>query len=332
MSHRGRRWGDLRPHRRRALQLAAAATASAWRAAVAAPANDRPALRLFSKPLQWLDVDALAAAAAAAGYAGLDLTVRPGGHVEPERVATDLPAAVAAARRHGLAVDMIVTAITSADDPLARRVLEVAAGAGVTVYRMGYLGYDDTLGTKASLAALRGRMAALADVNRGLKITGCYQNHHGHGAEGNRLGAAIWDIDALLEGVDPAWLGCQYDLRHAVADGTGSWERTLRLIAPRIRSLCLKDFRWKEAASLAPEDVPAGRGVVPWDNALGLLHSLGVRVPATVHCEWPLFAPEERSLPEADRRRLAIERVGADREFFAAAIARAGLAIQPPVR
>jgi len=311
--------------RRGLLQFGAATVAPlliGQRPASASAPTRPPGLRLFSKPLQWLDYDPLAEAAAAAGYAGIELTVRPGGHVEPEKVADALPAAVAAARRHGLTIDMMVTAITSADDPGARKLLEVAAQAGVKLYRMGYIAYDDSVSMRTSLDRTRERMLRLADLNRACGIVGCYQNHHGLGPASNRLGSSIWDIDAILDGVDPAWIGCQYDPRHAVAEATGSWSRALRLIAPRIRSVCLKDFRWAAADSLAPVDLPAGQGIVPWERVFSLLRELGVDVPFTVHCEWQLFSDAELSLPEDDRRNLAIERIRRDKSFFAKSLGR----------
>src|SRR5687768_1147671 len=69
-------------------------------------------IAVFSKPLQWLDYRQLAQTAAQTGFNGLDLTVRPGGHVLPEKVAQDLPRAVEEARKAGLEVTMLTTAIT----------------------------------------------------------------------------------------------------------------------------------------------------------------------------------------------------------------------------
>ena len=43
----------------------------------------------FSKHLQWLDIDDLGIALKEAGFDGADLTVRAGGHVEPENATTD---------------------------------------------------------------------------------------------------------------------------------------------------------------------------------------------------------------------------------------------------
>ena len=48
------------------------------------------------------------------GLDGLDLTVRPGGHIDPKNVAAELPAAVGAARDAGTRVLFLTTAITSA--------------------------------------------------------------------------------------------------------------------------------------------------------------------------------------------------------------------------
>src|SRR5215471_6575116 len=100
--------------RREFLQVAAAAgmAASAEHTAnsqAAAPGRNsfRGLLCLFSKPVPQMNWSELAQAAKSAGFEGIDLTVRRGGHVLPERVKEDLPKAVEAVRREGLAVPMI---------------------------------------------------------------------------------------------------------------------------------------------------------------------------------------------------------------------------------
>ncbi|MEM9984789.1 MAG: sugar phosphate isomerase/epimerase, partial [Bacteroidota bacterium] len=45
-------------------------------------------VHLFSKHLQFLGYRAMAEKATELGFAGLDLTVRPNGHVSPEKVAS----------------------------------------------------------------------------------------------------------------------------------------------------------------------------------------------------------------------------------------------------
>lgn len=85
---------------------------------------------IFSKHLQWLDYQGMVQTAADIGFDGVDLTVRPGGHVWPERVEEDLPKAVQAVRAAGLDVPMITTAVTDPDDALTARILATASKEG----------------------------------------------------------------------------------------------------------------------------------------------------------------------------------------------------------
>ena len=64
---------------------------------------------------------------AAAGCDGVQWTVRPGGHVEPERAREDLPRFVAAAASRGLRCRSICTAIGDGSSPADEELLRVAA-------------------------------------------------------------------------------------------------------------------------------------------------------------------------------------------------------------
>src|SRR5438034_10868755 len=66
-------------------------------------------LVLFSKHLPDMDWRRLAQTVKRSGFDGVDLTVRKGGHVAPERAAEDLPKAAAAIREEGLDLPMITT-------------------------------------------------------------------------------------------------------------------------------------------------------------------------------------------------------------------------------
>ena len=304
--------------------MAAAASAAPLGATRAQAPNQDACPHLFSKMLEWLGYHGAAEVAAAAEFGGLDWTVRPKGHVEPAYVERDLPRAVEAARKQGLRSDMIVTEITSAEDTGAETLLKTAAQCGVKVYRMGYLRYDDKLGVDGTLRKLNRQMAGLAELNRKCGIIGCYQNHYAWNEK--LLGGAVWDICHMLQGLDPAWIGCQYDVRHAVADSFGSWVAGMRRVAPFIRSTCLKDFDWEKIKERwRPGNVFAGEGAVPWDRYFKLVRELKIGGPASVHCEWDLFTKEEQERPEAERRKLAAERLKRDGAFFAAQYLKYGL-------
>ncbi|MHB0876112.1 MAG: sugar phosphate isomerase/epimerase family protein, partial [Anaerolineae bacterium] len=83
-------------------------------------------LVMFSKHLSPLSIEDAAKTAGGLGFDGLDLTVRPGGHVEPSDAGEGLPKAVEAVRALGLDVPMITTSIVSADEPHAEAVFQAA--------------------------------------------------------------------------------------------------------------------------------------------------------------------------------------------------------------
>jgi L-ribulose-5-phosphate 3-epimerase len=115
--------------RRRFLAAATGAVAGAVVSRVdarAASAGFRGSLCLFSKHLPSLEAEPLARAVKSLGFAGIDLTVRPGGHVAPERAAEDLPRFLKAVRDEGVAVPMITTALVSSSEPTARPILDTA--------------------------------------------------------------------------------------------------------------------------------------------------------------------------------------------------------------
>lgn len=270
----------------------------------------------FSKPLQWMNYDLLAESLAKAGADGIDLTVRPKGHILPENVQRDLPLAIKAAEKQGLKVEMIVTTVLSDDDPVQERVLKTAVQNGVKVYRMGYFYYDFKKKIEKNLEDISKKMEEIAKLNQSIGITGCYQNHHAW--KPGIFGAVIWDLHKVLKNIDPKWMGCQYDVRHAIAECTGSWSLGTRLIAPWIRSICLKDFdlKGKRKGHSCPRNLPAGEGEVPWNEYFKLLKELKVNVPATVHIEWKLLSKEEQKLPEAAKVKLTIERSKKECAFY----------------
>lgn len=283
--------------------------------AQAAPAA-AVSVSVFSKHLQYLDYRALAETIAEAGFDGIDLTVRPGGHVLPERVKDDLPKAVDAARAAGITVPMITTAIASVNDPHAEAVLTTAASLGVRDYRLGPQRYDRSLGIVETLDKLRPQLRDLAALNQRCGIRGGCQNH-----AGDYFGAALWDLWTVLRDVDSSWLGCQYDIRHAIIEGSGSWPNTLRLIAPFIHTVDVKDGHWERTPKgWRANTVPLGGGAVDLATFFRLLGTLRIAKPISAHFEYPF--PEEGT--PADRRKAAVALMRKDRDYLRAAMAEAG--------
>lgn len=241
-------------------------------------------IHIFSKHLQWLDYGPMADFAAECGFDGVDLTVRPRGHVLPENVERDLPRAVDAIKKAGLKVDMMTSGINDPDDPLTERVLAMAGEYGIKYYRMAYLNYDKKAGVAKSLEDLKPRMAKLAKLNEKHNIHGAYQNH-----SGTRVGGPVWDIYELIKDLDPRWIGSQYDIRHAVIEGGNSWPLGMDLLIPHIKCVAIKDFYWgKKKGKWAPISCPLGEGMVDFDTYFKLLNQARLDVPISLHFEYDM--------------------------------------------
>jgi L-ribulose-5-phosphate 3-epimerase len=269
-------------------------------------------VRLFSKPLDSYDFDFVCECVSRSGIGGLDLTVRKGGKVEPSDVERLLPQLVEKATIHKLAIDMIVTGITSADDPETEKILRTASQSGVKYYRLGWLEYDTKLGIWETLQKYRTRLSALAVINSKYKIHGGYQNH-----SGTFVGAPIWDLHELLRGIPSEFLGSQYDVRHATVEGADTWTIGMQLISAHIKTLAIKDFIWKAVdGKPQPVSVPMGEGMVEWDKFFKLVKELKIIAPITLHVEYPLLDKGEEKLSLTKQQEIITGKLKKDADFI----------------
>jgi sugar phosphate isomerase/epimerase len=248
---------------------------------------------IFSKHLHWLDYQGMAKALADMGFDGADLTVRPGGHVLPENVETDLPKAVETLAKQGKKVYMITTSVIDADDPLSEKVLKTASSLGIKHYRTGYLYYKDKNPVRDDITLFQKQLTKLAALNAKYSISGEYQNHSGNYGQGIYFGAPMWDLADALEKINSPWLGSQYDVYHATVEGANAWTVGLRLISKYIRSADIKDFKWIEKdGKVSSVTVPLGDGMVKFKTFFTLLKEYKVSVPISMHFEYPLGGAE----------------------------------------
>ncbi|MFK7852352.1 MAG: sugar phosphate isomerase/epimerase family protein [Akkermansiaceae bacterium] len=238
-------------------------------------------IAVFTKFLEKLPYDELAAKIAAVGAGGVEAPLRKGGHIEPEELAEKLPAFVAALAKKDLEVMIMASSINKVDKAgLTERQLRAAAGAGINQYRLQHLRYDLSKPLKPQIANFTAQLKDLAELNKELGIQGVYQNHRGK----NYVGGPIWDMVGILEEISlPRSLGMAFDFAHATVEGANAWQMNFRRAIPHIGAVFFKDYKlvgkdWKAC--------PIGEGAV--DPAAGKLVSkmLPKDVPISVHVEY----------------------------------------------
>jgi len=267
---------------------------------------------IFSRHLQWLTTQAFATAkpyqtgaligqaALQMGFAATNLTVRPGGHVEPSNVANNLPLMLQGIRSVGCICEEITTSIVPSTDPkvdwastqFVHQILATAAHNGVKRYRFGADSYNTNVTPPLfgevmlqQLDALRIQMEVLDRLNRTYGgIRALYHTFN------NDVGTAIWD---LMDHVyaDTRHLGINYAVGHIVTDGPQSlWSINLRRAMPRLWGTALQDVVWTQGTNgqWTSPTVVAGTGMVQWKTFFQLLLQGGYNGPGDLQIEYSI--------------------------------------------
>lgn len=163
-----------------------------------------------------------------------------------------------------------------------------------------------------SLQRLKSTVKEISGLNRKYNISGSYQNHAGTG-----VGGAVWDLYELLHDLPSEYLGVQYDVRHAMAEGANAWVIGIRLIASYINTLAIKDFTWKNVDGKPQAvTVPLGEGIVNWDLYFQMVKELKIRGPITLHVEYPLLEAGEDKLSLTRQQDIIVGKLKKDMSFL----------------
>lgn len=242
-----------------------------------------PTICLFSKHLPKIHYSDLGGVMKDLGFTGCDLTVRPGGHVEPALAAADLYRAIESIRAAGVEVPMITTGLVTAADPTARPVIAIAGRMKVPYFKMGYWRYRPADNIEARVAEVRRDVTGLVGLGRAYGMTAGFHNH-----SGDYVGEAVWDTRAIISDLDPNWIGYYFDPCHATAEGgEAGWNIAMRMALPRIKMVALKDFYWaKTGGKWTMQMCPIGEGMVKWAEVFSLLASSRFTGPISLHLEY----------------------------------------------
>lgn len=273
-------------------------------------------ITIFSKVLQFLSYEEMAKIVSGLGFDGIDLTVRPGGHVLPENVEKDLTAAVAVFKKYYLQVYSIVTTISDAEAPHTKAILKTAMQTGIRHYRMAWINYNEKEPVLRDLETIESKLRKLAKLNEKYNICGHYQNHSGTIGGQPVFGGAVWDLAMILKKINSPWLGTQYDVYHAAAEANTTWPAGLNFIAPYIKSITVKDFRWSQKTTLKSESVPLGEGILDLPGYFQMLKKHGTSGPLSLHCEYALGGAERGLAEITIDRNIIINSIKKDLELL----------------
>jgi len=243
---------------------------------------------IFSKCLQNLDWQELAQACKECGLDGVDLTVRDGGHVIPEKVETDLPKVVDIFHKANLEVPMLTTRMLSADDPFTESILKTAGALNIHYVRIGYHKYNDNLDMQEQIQKVKKDLHALTAIAEKYKVVLGYHNHSGF----DNFGGPIWDLLSVFQSINSPFLGSNFDIGHAKAEGfNGVWKTNTVAMLPWIRMIAVKDFIVKNHKV---EWVPLGTGCVPVKEMLEIIIKKGsFNGPISLHTEYKIKTQAE---------------------------------------
>jgi sugar phosphate isomerase/epimerase len=266
--------------RRDALALAAAPLLAAGGAS-----SKKLPVCAFSKHFQWLDWKDSAALMAELGYDGVDLTLRAGGHVLPERAADDLPKAFEVYRAAGLSMPMTTAGIVDVSSPHAEAMVRTMAALGIRRYRWGGFRYQESIPVEKQIAEFTAKSRDLAALNKAHGVCAMYHTHSGAG----QFGASMWDIWNVVKDLDRSAVSINLDIGHATVEGgLGGWINTSRLVLPYSRGIAVKDFYWAKNARGAwnPRWCALGQGMVHLRQFFGYVKSSGFEGPVQLHLEY----------------------------------------------
>lgn len=267
---------------------------------------------MFIKPLEQYSYEDMATILSESGFDGADITLRKKGLIEPETAAKTLPRVIKAFEKKRLSVPMAVTGITDPSAPGVKDHIRLMADSGIRYYRLGYYQYDEKCSITENLERIKRQLAELEKINSHYNIQGAIQNHAGSG-----FGAPVWDAYYVIRDLDPKYIGFQYDVRHAMAEGMSSWLLGLKLLSEYVASTCIKDFTWKQdGARFKPLSVPLGEGIVDFEKYFGMIRKLSIRGPVSIHYEYPLLTGEQQGEDTVRQMKDIICVLGKDMERY----------------
>ncbi|HEY4383963.1 MAG TPA: sugar phosphate isomerase/epimerase [Ktedonobacteraceae bacterium] len=256
---------------------------------------------LYTKLFRKQSLDEVGKVTQDLGFKGVDLLIRPGFHVEPDKP-EEVRDAIRTLKHMGVEVPMVTTDITDPAELPAEHLFHVCAEEGVQIVRLGYWKYDPERGYQACFNTARRHLDALEVLAR---KTGVKLSIHLHGGTIHSSGPLT---AALLAGHDPTYLGAYPDPgNQVVQEGRENWRLTLDILGPWVCCIGVKNGAWFPA-----DNAPSGQrqwkadwvgiadGMVPWDDILPYLYKTRFNGLLSFHSHYEVPLPQVIDQTQAD--------------------------------
>ncbi|MBT6493736.1 MAG: sugar phosphate isomerase/epimerase [Planctomycetaceae bacterium] len=222
------------------------------------------------------------------GVDGLDLTVRPGGHIDPKNVKEELPQAVKAAREQSLEIMMLTTGIT-APDRQAEEIVATCQKLGIDRIKLGYFPVGKFGNLAKRLDEARRQLDAIVKLTTKYDVRPCVHVH-----SGNTIPSNGFMLHQLIREMPPDRIGAYLDSYHmTITGGNGGWRQAIDLLRPWISLVALKNFQWERGDR---DDIGQQRwrtnycrledGIAPIPEFVRTIHETGYRGFYTLHTEY----------------------------------------------
>ncbi len=241
-----------------------------------------PAVCLYSQHLIKVEFESLGMILRDIGFDGCNLAIIPGGHVPPERANSDLMRAIEAISGVGLEVPLLSTSANSATDMSGRQVMAIAGFMQIPLLRAGAFRYANA-DPDVRLAEVQRELLNFAGVARAYNVGVCLPN-----LTGDYVGAAVWDYNGILRGIDPRWVGYDFDPGCATqTSGPEGGPNGLRVAISRLKAVTVTDTAWsKDGVQWKATPCPLGEGSVDWVRFFGTLAKAKFNGPLTIELRY----------------------------------------------
>jgi len=270
--------------------------------AILAATDPVPETCIYTEHFQELPIPEVCRVFRRIGVDGLDLTVRPGGHIEPEAAPKDLPVAVQSAQEHGLRIMMLTTGITDPDRQ-AEGILATCQRLGIQRIKLGYYQVGEFGQLRNHLDDARRRLNAVVDLAAKFEVRPCVHVHSGPTIPSNGF-----MLHRLIRDIPPDRVGAYLDSCHLmITGGAGGWRQAIDLLTPWISLVALKNFQWHrdDRDSIGQQRwhrdyCRLGDGIAPIPEFVRSIHQAGYRGFYTLHTEYRLPVAECIRLTTSD--------------------------------